>query len=186
MSIVKFVSVVALVAIVAQYAACRHGEGPSPTDAGAPSASAPASESAVATFPPPDTSAGGICALDGGGCTALTPGKLCTDKDLDYDGLRYAGKVPVCRGNMTEKMKAIVAEKYGIQQSSLPDYEFVYLVPLALGGTNDVSNVWPLHKADAAERALLEDKLCSELKSGKITQAAAVSAVKAWKPSSCR
>ena len=92
----------------------------------------------------------------------------------------------MCRGNMTEKMKANIAEKYGIPRPAVSDYEFVYLIPLALGGANDVSNVWPLHKVDAAERARLEEKLCSELKSGKITQAAAIAEVKAWKPTSCR
>ncbi len=58
--------------------------------------------------------------------------------------------------------------EYGIQYHSLGQYEVDHLIPLELGGLNDISNLWPeaaspkpgFHEKDQVEN-YLHDQVCS-------------------------
>lgn len=118
--------------------------------------------------------------------TAATPGKLCTANDLDFDGLKYAAKVPVCRANITDKMKSTVAKMYGIKDADVSNFVFEHYVPLSIGGANDVANIWPQPKEFVKAKNDVEEAAYAQLKDGKITQDAAVALVKDWKPADCK
>jgi hypothetical protein len=104
----------------------------------------------------------------------LTPGTLCTVHDPDFDGYRYVEHIPHCRRNLTESAKAAVARAYGIPRKDWGLYEFDHRIPLALGGSNSVLNIWPEPKAHAAKKDRLEEQLYQGLVRGTITQKAAI------------
>jgi quercetin dioxygenase-like cupin family protein len=62
----------------------------------------------------------------------------------------------------------MVYAEYGIAERSLGDYEVDHLVPLELGGSNDVANLWPeaaapppgFHEKDLVENSL-HDRVCA-------------------------
>ena len=63
---------------------------------------------------------------------------------------------------------APVCTKYGIEQHSPGQYEVDHLIPLELGGSNDIANLWPeaaspksgFHEKDQVEN-YLHDQVCS-------------------------
>jgi len=117
---------------------------------------------------------------------SVTPGKLCTDKDLDFDGFRYPSHVAYCRRHITGRMKNTVAMAYGIPKSDYSKYEFDHYIPLAAGGANDLANLWPQPIEDAKEKDVIEDHVYHGLKSGTMSQAEAVTAIRSWRPATCK
>lgn len=121
----------------------------------------------------------------------LTPGKICSESDLDFDGFRYnqgtnSKGVAYCRRYVTLKMKMTVAESYGIAKTDFSNYEFDHYIPLAAGGANDISNIWPQPLSDATSKDVIETRVYNGLKAGKITQEEAVTLIRAWKPADCK
>ena len=76
----------------------------------------------------------------------------------------YSGKVR----NVTEAEKQAVYAEYGIFSHSPGEYEVDHLISLELGGSNDISNLWPeaarptpgFHEKDAVEN-WLHEQVCS-------------------------
>ena len=68
---------------------------------------------------------------------------------------------------MTDARRDEVLTRYKLPAGPHPDYEIDHLVPLCLGGSDDVSNLWPQPRrsiepkwnAEAKDR--LERKLCN-------------------------
>lgn len=120
----------------------------------------------------------------------LTPSKICSESDLDFDGFRYSHGtdkgVAYCRRHVTMKMKMTVAEAYGIAKTDFSNYEFDHYIPLAAGGANDISNIWPQPLSDATSKDVIETRIYNGLKTGKITQEEAVALIRAWKPVDCK
>jgi hypothetical protein len=117
---------------------------------------------------------------------SATPGKLCTSNDLDYDGNKYGSKVPTCRGTVTDKMKLSVVKSYNIKESDISKFEFDHYVPLALGGANDVSNIWPAPKDVVVAKKTYVDGIVAQLRDNKISPENAVAMAKSWKPTDCK
>jgi len=111
----------------------------------------------------------------------LTPGALCTRADRDYDGDRYAEEIAHCKRDVSKRTKIKVAAAYGVSEDELPDYQIDHYYPLALGGSNDTHNLWPLIFADARRKAKLEESLYLSLRDGDITQAQALDAIHHWR-----
>ena len=120
----------------------------------------------------------------------LTPGKTCSESDLDFDGYRYSHGtekgVAYCRRHVTHKMKMTVAESYGIAKTDFVNYEFDHYIPLAAGGANDISNIWPQPLSDATSKDVIETRIYNGLKSGRLTQDEAIAMIRAWKPIDCK
>ncbi len=70
--------------------------------------------------------------------------------------------------NVTESVKNSVYREYGIASHKAGEYEVDHLVSLELGGSNDISNLWPeaaeptrgFHEKDKVEN-YLHDQVCS-------------------------
>lgn len=58
--------------------------------------------------------------------------------------------------------------RYGIPRASWRLYELDHRIPLCLDGSNDLTNLWPQPKAEAARKDDLEIKLCREVDDGAI------------------
>jgi hypothetical protein len=73
----------------------------------------------------------------------------------------YAGSVR----DVPESLKQAVYAEYGIEEHTPGSYEVDHLVPLELGGSNSIANLWPevspgYHAKDAVENAL-HDAVCA-------------------------
>ena len=88
--------------------------------------------------------------------TQATKANICTSG--------YASSVR----NVPQSEKDQVYAAYGIQHHSAGQYEVDHLVSLELGGSNDISNLWPeaaspkpgFHEKDKVEN-YLHDQVCS-------------------------
>ncbi len=114
----------------------------------------------------PTTRAAAQCAAQGAypdsGCT---PGAIFSDvtaNDVCTPG--YSSSVR----NVPASVKNRVYAEYGIATHSPGQYEVDHFIPLELGGSNDISNLWPeaanprpgFHEKDTVEN-YLHDQVCS-------------------------
>jgi hypothetical protein len=89
----------------------------------------------------------------------LTPGDTfdVTREDLCVSG--YTKKVR----NVPAEMKLEVYEEYGITSHGFGDYEVDHLIPLELGGSNSIKNLWPESHRTLPWNAQVKDRLESKL-----------------------
>src|SRR6202035_2801535 len=89
----------------------------------------------------------------------LTPGDAfgVTVQDLCVPG--YAKKVR----NVPAEMKREVYREYGVTSHSPRDYEVDHLIPLELGGSNSIENLWPESHRTLPWNAQVKDRLDGEL-----------------------
>jgi len=89
----------------------------------------------------------------------LTPGDTfeVTVQDLCVRG--YTKKVR----NVPAEMKREVYEEYGITSHGSGDYEVDHLIPLELGGSNSIKNLWPESHRTSPWNAQVKDRLEGKL-----------------------
>ena len=105
----------------------------------------------------------------------MTTGALCTSSDPDFMGFDYPAKVARCHRNINDSEKVAVAKAYGnIPRTQWSKYEFDHYLPLCAGGSNSTQNLWPQPIAEAKQKDVIEIQVCSGLKAGTMTQAAAL------------
>lgn len=107
-------------------------------------------------------------------------GDLCDTQDKDFDGFRYQEGIPHCRRNVTPETKRSVANDFGIFDG-YQDYEIDHYIPLSIGGSNEVENLWPLPVPVARAKSALEGKIHEQVKEGALTQDQAIERVRNWK-----
>ncbi len=105
------------------------------------------------------------CAASGGlPDPQCTPGAIFSVSTAEICRSGYASSVR----NVTESEKQAVYAEYGIRHHTTGQYEVDHLVSLELGGSNDISNLWPeaaspkpgFHEKDDVEN-YLHDQVCS-------------------------
>jgi hypothetical protein len=89
----------------------------------------------------------------------LTPGDSfpVTAQDLCVTG--YTKKVR----HVPPKMKRQVYEEYGVTSHGSGDYEVDHLIPLELGGSNAIKNLWPESHRTSPWNAQVKDRLEGKL-----------------------
>jgi len=75
--------------------------------------------------------------------------------------------------NVSNQTKHRVYVAYGISRSQQRKYVIDHLIPLEVGGSNDITNLWPEPKADAKIKDKLENRLHASVCNGSIPLAAA-------------
>jgi hypothetical protein len=107
------------------------------------------------------------------GCQAMgvLPDPACTPGDILPD----ATKAKICVSgysttvrDVPDSVKTAVYKEYGIKTHTSGQYEVDHFVSLELGGSNDISNLWPepaaptpgFHEKDKVEN-YLHDQVCS-------------------------
>jgi hypothetical protein len=102
-----------------------------------------------------------------------SPGHICTKKDPDFERIRYK-YVPYCRRNVEMSTKLDIYKRYGVPRKSQENYTIDHIIPLSIGGSNHVENLWPEHKKLKACRQSFEIDLWLKVRDFRITQAQAV------------
>lgn len=106
----------------------------------------------------------------------LTPGQLC-EHPQSY---RYPEQIAYCERDVSPELKKKIIEAYdrdfGYQIEKMPRKEFKidHYIPLCVGGSNDVSNLWPQHESLYTLTDPLEEALCEKMSEGKLLQKDAV------------
>jgi len=107
---------------------------------------------------------------------SITSGKLC-DRPVK---MRYPEQIAYCERDVTYQTKEIIISEYdqkggyGIAKLPREDFKIDHLIPLCVGGSNDIANLWPQHKSVYALTDPLEPALCEKMSFGKLKQSDAV------------
>jgi hypothetical protein len=113
----------------------------------------------------------------------LTPtppmGALCTVSSPGFHDT--AQGFPRCSRKVSEATKKAVLKAYQISWADRDRYEVDHYIPLCMGGSNDRANLWPEPWTHAKRKDVLENRLCRQIRNGTITQADAVSQMKAFR-----
>lgn len=115
---------------------------------------------------------------------ATLTGEMCTTADVDFTEFRYSSHVPYCNRNVTTATKRLIYDAYSVPARCRSDYTIDHFLPLSLGGSNSVNNLWPEAKSIKHLRQNLEYDLFRLLQAGKITQAEALDQIREakWNP----
>lgn len=95
----------------------------------------------------------------------LTPGEFfptITASEVCVPG--YARRT---RNVPTSEKKKVFA-RYGVKWKP-GAYEVEHFIPLCMGGTNGLANLWPAPKKDARAKARVDGFLCREICAGRLT-----------------
>jgi len=102
----------------------------------------------------------------------LTPGQLCSNPN----SRRYQEKIAYCDRDVNTTMKRqIIADydrTYHFNIDAMPrqDFKIDHFIPLCMGGSNDISNLWPQHKSIFKLTDPLEEAICKKMGEGKLLQ----------------
>lgn len=112
----------------------------------------------------------------------MTPGKLCT-----HGVKRYAQQITYCERDVDSSTKRqIIADYdrklgYQIRSMNRNDFKIDHFIPLSIGGSNDVANLWPQHKSVYEYSDRLESHVANLMTENKIKQAEAIRVIKECK-----
>lgn len=111
----------------------------------------------------------------------LTPGSLCETPD----SYRYSEHIAYCNRDVSYSKKWFIIESYMNQFPALKitpenrqEYKIDHYIPLCMGGSNEVTNLWPQHESLYHYTDEIELNLCTELQADIITQHEAVALMK--------
>ena len=89
----------------------------------------------------------------------MTPGSTFDVTAQDVCTYGYARKVR----DVPAEMKRQVYREYGITSHGVGDYEIDHLIPLELGGSNSIKNLWPESYRTSPWNARVKDRLEAHL-----------------------
>lgn len=111
---------------------------------------------------------------------AMTPGETCANPD----SYRHPANIPYCERDVSSSTKKLIIDQYDetrgfkIRTMNRGDFKIDHFVPLCIGGSNSVKNLWPQHKSIYVHTDPVEHKTCELMALGKIKQADAIALVR--------
>jgi hypothetical protein len=104
----------------------------------------------------------------------LSPGDICSIKDPDFLEYRYEEGIAYCERRVWASLRDRVYELYGIDEENRHRYTIDHIIPLSIGGSNDIKNLWAEHKDIRDARRPKEFRWYLQLSRGEITQVEAI------------
>lgn len=110
----------------------------------------------------------------------VTPGALCESSPVK----RYPENIVYCERNVDTTLKkqiiSMYDEKFGysIRQMNRGDFKIDHFIPLSIGGSNSIENLWPQHKSVYTVTDELEALLFAKISEGRIKQAEAIRVIR--------
>ena len=108
---------------------------------------------------------------------SLTPGSLC-EAPSEF---RYPEQIAYCQREVNSWQKELVFINYRKIGFSLSgereQYKIDHFIPLCLGGSNELTNLWPQYYTVYQKTDLLELVACEVLAKAKLTQAEVIDLV---------
>lgn len=114
----------------------------------------------------------------------MTVGALCSTSDKDFAEFRYPEAIPYCNRDVTTQTKQLIYNAYHIPVDERKQYTIDHLIPLSIGGNNDMKNLWPEHislrdsRLDPSGQMKLEQYVYEQVRAGKMKQADAIAMIK--------
>lgn len=113
----------------------------------------------------------------------MTPGDLCTDSPNH----RYPENIVYCERNVDSQLKNQIIKMYDeqfgyqIRQMNRGDFKIDHFIPLSIGGSNSIKNLWPQHKSVYTVTDELEHLLFQKISEGRIKQEEAIRVIREGK-----
>lgn len=107
-----------------------------------------------------------------------TNGSVCSTSDRDFSEYRYPEKIPYCKRSVSSSDKDKIYRDYGVSKNCRKEYTIDHFIPLSIGGTNRLDNLWPEPKVIKQLRQDLEIELFKALSKGQITQEEAIETIR--------
>ncbi len=110
----------------------------------------------------------------------LTPGSLCA-QPTEY---RYPERIPYCERQVSSQAKVEIIRMYDqrlgyrISQMNRQEFKIDHYVPLCMGGSNGVNNLWPQHQTVYQYTDPLEPVLCDKMSQGRLKQKDAIDLIR--------
>lgn len=112
---------------------------------------------------------------------SITPGALCENPSE----FRYPERIAYCEREVNSWQKELIFINYrkiGYSMSGeRHQYKIDHFIPLCLGGSNDLSNLWPQYFTVYEKTDALEPLACAVLAKGKMSQREIIELVMAAK-----
>lgn len=118
-----------------------------------------------------------------GPVATMTPGDLCADSPVR----RYPENIVYCERNVDTQLKNQIIKMYdenfgySIRQMNRGDFKIDHFIPLSIGGSNTIENLWPQHKSVYGVTDDLEQALFDKISQGRIKQAEAIRVIREGK-----
>lgn len=97
---------------------------------------------------------------------SVTTGSRCTAKDKEFRELRYEEDIPVCFRKVSSSTKKKIYRLYNIPSGKTKLYTIDHYIPLFMGGSNKMNNLWPQLRANSS--SAFEQRMFYMLKNGRI------------------
>lgn len=101
---------------------------------------------------------------------SITPGALCSTPNE----FRYKERIAYCTRDVSGWQKELVFISYRKLGYSLSgersEYKVDHFIPLCVGGSNEMSNLWPQYFTVSEKTDIMEQLACDVLVKGKISQ----------------
>ena len=113
----------------------------------------------------------------------MTPGQLCQFPTR----FRYPEHIKYCDRDVDPQTKWAVIQNYvkkfnyDITSSNRSSFKIDHYIPLCMGGSNDISNLWPQHKNVYVQTDPMEPLMCQKMSMGRLKQAEAIELIKRGK-----
>lgn len=111
----------------------------------------------------------------------LTPGALCSQPTE----IRYTEQIAYCERKVFGDEKWFVINSYmaampelKITQENRSHFKIDHFIPLCMGGSNDIENLWPQHQDIYNHSDIIESQLCDLLSQGLLTHSEAIAQMK--------
>lgn len=108
-----------------------------------------------------------------------TTGALCKNPDA----YRYPEHIKYCNRSVSSSLKRTIIHTYDVRfqyhigEMNRQEFKIDHLIPLCMGGANEMQNLWPQHRSVYILTDFLEERLCTGMAQGHLTQVEAISMI---------